>query len=389
MAAQVPGARLKVLYLIDGLLIGGAEKSLLEIIRRFRVTEAIVCTLYRSVPLRPAYEAAGLRVIGLDLPERYHFADGVWRVRELVRRERPALLHATLFRAGIVARLASIGTGIPLVDSFVNESYSPMRGRWLGPVQRLKWQGIRWIDRLTAPRVNAFIANSQTVALANARALRVPMERIRVIPRGRNPLDFPRRPAADLQRQRQALGLSEDDWCLLCVGRFWPVKRQADILRALPLILAAVPKTRLLLAGDGPERGALVKLAGRLGVAERVAFLGFRHDIPDILALAEVVISASEYEGLPGAVVESMLAERPLVLSRIPIHAEMIREEETGLFFNLYDPTDLARQVLRLRAEPDLGPRLARAAAVVARECYDVARVAARYEAIYRELCDG
>lgn len=381
-----PATRPKVIFLIDGLLVGGAEKSLLDIARHFRGTEAVFCHIYRDAPLKPAFEAAGIRVISLNVPGRYAFPTAIHRVHEVIRQEQPDLIHATLYRSCIVSRFVARKCGIPLVNSFVNESYGPERYRSLSVTQKFKRDGLKWLDRHTVPWVDLFISNSDTIAISNRRYLRIPNDKVATIYRGRSLEDYQSHNEVEHADMLATLGVSPESARLLCVGRLWPHKRHADLIRALPLILAAHADAVLLLAGDGPERASLERLAVETGVQSRVRFLGIRHDIPALLQIAALVVSASEYEGLPGAVIEAMLAERPVVLSSIPVHQEMIHEDETGLFFTLHDSEALARQVVRLLDDRALQARLAGAALAEAREKYDIRKVAAHYEKTYREL---
>ncbi|MDT8441707.1 MAG: glycosyltransferase [Desulfuromonadales bacterium] len=377
---------MKVLFLIDGLLVGGAEKSLLEIVRHFDATDAVFCHIYPDSPLKPAFEAAGIRVISLNVPGRYSFRTAIREVKKVVRQEQPDLIHATLYRACIVSRFVTWKTNIPLVNSFVSESYGPVRYQGCSFMQRRKRDGLKWLDLLTSRWVDLFVANSKTIATSNARYLHLQESKVRVIYRGRSAGDFTPLTLADADSLRGSLGIDTDAAKILCIGRLWPMKRHDDIIRALPAIHSSHPDTILLFAGDGPERQRLEQLATSLGVADKVRFLGVRHDIPALLQIADVVITASEYEGLPGSVIEAMLAQRPVVLSRIPVHQEMIRDGETGLLFTLHDSDDLAKQGLRLLNAPELRQRLAGAALAEAREKYDIRKVSAQYEEVYREL---
>jgi glycosyltransferase involved in cell wall biosynthesis len=113
---------------------------------------------------------------------------------------------------------------------------------------------------------------------------------------------------------RAALNLGEGTSVFLQIADFVPRKRHRDLLRAFAML---PPSTRLLLAGDGPELGAMVLLARDLGIVDRVRFLGQRNDVPVLLALADAVLLVSEQEGLPRCVLEAMAMERPVVGTRV------------------------------------------------------------------------
>ena len=128
----------KVLYLIDTLAVGGAERSLLDIARRFTRVEPVMAHLYPAKDLKPAFEDAGIPVISLDIEQEYGLLEGLRRFKSVVERENPDLIHATLFRSEVIARLVAAWTGVPLVGSFVNDSYAASRWKGLSTQQKVK-----------------------------------------------------------------------------------------------------------------------------------------------------------------------------------------------------------------------------------------------------------
>ena len=95
---------------------------------------------------------------------------------------------------------------------------------------------------------------------------------------------------------------------ILMVGRLAPPKRPDLALRALAAVRAEIPEAELHVVGDGPLRADAEQLAAQLGVVDAVRFLGYREDVPALLAEAECALLASDYEGCPLAVVEAMAA---------------------------------------------------------------------------------
>ncbi len=142
---------------------------------------------------------------------------------------------------------------------------------------------------------------------------------------------------------------------LLAMGRLHPNKDFPTLLRAMALLPR---KAHLVLAGEGPERGALQSLARELGVAERVSFLGWRRDVGALLAASEMLIVPSRIEPLGNVVLEGFSAARPVVASAAEGPRELIEEGRTGLLVPIGDHAALARAIGSLLADP------ARAAAI-------------------------
>ena len=248
---------MKVLHLIDTLEIGGAEQSLLAILQRFRVVQPVMCHIYPGDTLRPAYEAAGILTISLDIPGKYAFPQAITRVRHVIETEQPDLIHTTLFRADVVGRMAGWSAHRPVVSSFVNDSYSSVRRGSLSPAGRVKLRGVQEIDRITARLVCHFVAVSQATKASNCRALSIPEHKVSVIYRGRDAAPFLNVADGQVCALRAELGLDQATPVLINVARLLQRKGQVDLIRAMPAVLARFPHTRLLIAGDGPDRTLL------------------------------------------------------------------------------------------------------------------------------------
>ncbi len=136
---------------------------------------------------------------------------------------------------------------------------------------------------------------------------------------------------------------------LLAMGRLHPNKDFATLLRALALLPGEV---HLALAGDGPERAALDALARELGVAGRVAFLGWRRDIGALLAASEVLVVPSRIEPLGNVVLEGFAASRPVVAAAADGPRELIEPGRTGLVVPIGDAAAMAEALAGLLADP-------------------------------------
>jgi glycosyltransferase involved in cell wall biosynthesis len=375
---------MKILHLIETLDVGGAEQSLLQILPRLRASEPRMCHIYQGARLKPAYEAEGIPVFSLDLPPKYHFVTAVRQVEALVQQERPALIHTTLFRAEVVGRIVGARLGIPVVCSFVSECYADIRWRTLSPAGRVKLKGVQLVDRLTAPWASHFIANSDAVKHSESRSLRVSLEKISVIHRGRDPAQFLAPVTAEHDRSlRASLDIPAGAPIAINVGRLVDSKGQAELVEAFARVASALPEAVLLIAGEGPERDNLTSRVQSSGLGRAVRLLGRRDDVPQLLALANVFAFPSHYEGHPGAVVEAMFAGKPIVVSDIPVHRETITHEVTGLVVPLRDPEALAAAMLSMLRHPESAAAMGARAREAATQRFHIDRSAAQYDALY------
>jgi glycosyltransferase involved in cell wall biosynthesis len=148
----------------------------------------------------------------------------------------------------------------------------------------------------------------------------LPGEKLRVIHPGSDP---GRLEAGNRERGRNSLGLSSAQPLLLTVAALVDCKGHETLLRSLAQVAEQFPGLQLALAGEGPLRSRLERLAADLGVAGRVRFLGFRSDIPDLLQAADVCVIPSHLEGICSTLIETMLAGRPVVTTLVGGMAEV------------------------------------------------------------------
>lgn len=178
---------------------------------------------------------------------------------------------------------------------------------------------------------------------------------------------------------RSALGLAAEDPLFLLVAEFNPGKRHRDAVRALAKL--SHPRAALAFAGVGPLMDETRRLAQALGVAQRVHFLGYRHDIPVLLRAANALLLPSEREGLPRSIMEAMAMGTPVIATPIRGVSELLAED-CGLLHAVGDTEGLARAMAHVIAEPHQAQAMAaRAQARVTR--YDLKPLLAAHEALY------
>jgi hypothetical protein len=140
----------KILYAIDTLQIGGAERSILDIATHLDDVEPVVCFLYRKDCLRSQFESRNIRVISAGLSGPYQFIEGIRRFRHILRREKPDLVVATLLRTELITRVACRLEGTPNIGTFVNDTYSPHLFAVTPLSLRLKVRFFQFWNMLTA-----------------------------------------------------------------------------------------------------------------------------------------------------------------------------------------------------------------------------------------------
>lgn len=159
---------------------------------------------------------------------------------------------------------------------------------------------------------------------------------------------------AACHEMRQAEGLSDTDFVLLCTGELNQNKDQATLIRAAAKLRNDIPNLKILLAGNGPLEAELKVLVSSLELENTVRFLGYRTDLENVVPAVDVVVSCSHREGLPLNILEAMLCGKPVAAAANRGTKELIQDERNGYLFTAGDTTALEQYILALFHSPEL-----------------------------------
>lgn len=186
-----------------------------------------------------------------------------------------------------------------------------------------------WAEKLVAKRTDLLLVmNKQDWALANRHHLATQVAQIPGM--GLSLSHFQPMTDAEKREGRRKLGFSDTDVLFSCTAEFSPRKNQQLLIRAMTQL---PPHCHLLLLGEGGQLNQCQALANELGLRKRVRFLGHQSKVRDYVALCDLVVSASRYEGLPFQLMEAMSMGLPLVASQVKGHEDLILPDYNGLLF--------------------------------------------------------
>jgi glycosyltransferase involved in cell wall biosynthesis len=368
--------RMKVLHLLKAAGIAGAETHLLALLPALRAFGADPGVILMEDPRRPQsalrgrFEGEGVPV--QTLPIRWHLDPAVAPALGAILRRIPFdVLHAHLPHGEVYGELAL--RAFPQKTLVISRHNDDRFRRWLP---------LRWVFSPSLRRAGRIIAISQAVRKFLEQVEGAAAEKVVVIPYGLDAEAFGRsaRPGA----LRREIGASSEP-IVGFMGRLTRQKGVDVLLRAFAQVERRHPAARLILAGDGPDRGALENLARSLGL-RRATFLGWRSDAADILAGADVLAMPSRWEGFGLVALEAMALGKPVVASRVSALPEIVVPEETGLLVTPGDPGALAEALLALLADRPRAERMGRAGKARALEEFPVERMAQRTAEVYHEV---
>jgi glycosyltransferase involved in cell wall biosynthesis len=351
----------KVLHVIPSVELGGAERLLVELAQGQLSRGDDVTVASSGGRLEQDLQSVGARTIRIPLRER-SLLTTLRASAALARRSlRPDVVHSHNVRAAVAAKLSVSRprSGIPHVVTV---------------------HGISHGDSRLSARLLSVVADA-VVAVAEAEArqlrstgLRIP---VRVIPNAVSPPT-----SRDRTESRRRLDIDPDVPVALCIARLAPLKRHDLLLDAWSRLPAP---TTLLCAGEGSLMHALEQQAARLGISDRVRFLGPRADIDWLLAASDLVTLASDREGLPMSVIEAMTAGVPVVATRVGGLAEIV-VPGAGLLVPPGDATALAGALSVMLSDHEWRRSASEVARSHAREQHSVDALVASYADLYDRL---
>lgn len=332
-----------------------------------------VLALTRLGPMREPLRQAGIEVTCVE--KRWKVDPGAYgRLKRQLVRLRPDLVHTWLFAANAYGRQAARSAGVRHI--IAGERCADHWKRW----HELA------IDRYLARYTDWIVTNSSGVRDFYVQH-GIAADRFVIIPNGIAPCSS--EPTSTRQELLAELRLPPETILLGAIGRFWPQKRQKDLLRAVDLLRILRPNVCLLLIGDGPDRASVERFADVIQVDSWVRFLGHRDDVDRILPHVDVYWNASGYEGQSNALMEAMAWGIPAVVSDIPGNRDLVIPGETGFLFPVGDRARLAGLTHELLEDAEQRRRMGTAARERIEREFSVERMIARHAELYRRTVLG
>jgi glycosyltransferase involved in cell wall biosynthesis len=187
---------------------------------------------------------------------------------------------------------------------------------------------------------------------------------------------------------RGELAIGDETPVLLTVSRLTWDKGYREMIEAVRLLHAEEHEFVLLAAGSGKDEAGICQAITEAGVRDIFRLLGWRDDVVDLYAAADIFVFASHREGLPISPIEAMASGLPVVLSDIPGCTEEVEDGQSGLLFPTGDAAELAERLARLLTDAELRKQIARQATERASQ-FGIEEVLARQVQLYREIANG
>ena len=360
---------------------GGPEKTIMNSPRFLTAHGYQAVCAYMHSPGCPGFAELRRRADALQAPLDSVPDYGPWdlgvvrRMLAICRREQVAIWHAHDYKSNALGLLLRRFWPMRLVTT--------VHG-WV--VRTRRTPVYYWIDRRCLRRYERVICVSEDL-VNTCLAAGVPPERCLHVPNAIDSELYQRRLPPVEARER--LGLPRDGLLLGAVGRLSAEKGFDLLIRAVGQLIREGHDVRLIIVGEGDQRGSLETLVAAQPQPDRFRLLGYRSDAIELYQAMDVFALSSLREGLPNVLLEAMAMRVPVVATRVAGVPRLVRDGETGLLINPGDVPQLTDALRRVLAAAPLRRRLAEQGRAMVEQRYSFAARMARISDIYTDLLAG
>ncbi len=362
----------KILYFITDLQVGGAERMLEKLVNSIdkKKFDVSVCSMIKGGKIASNLKNKGISVYTLNVKTPFEFFKAIKKLRRLITTKKPDILHCFMYHANIVGRLAAKGTNCKIISS--------VRGKLVNAFQRL-------VDGFTQHLVDVHTVNSLNLKRF-VKGYGIKENKIKLIYNGVNLRKL--KPTKKASTIKRALNLKNIP-TLISVAN---LRKEKDYPTLIKSVKIAQKETDLnfLVVGGGTdyedETKKIKSLVKRLNV-KNVRFLGYRGDIPNLLSISDIWISATLTEGQSNSLIEAMAMKKAIITTDIPENAEVARNGKEASLVPVSSPKKTANSIIRLIKNKKLASKLGNNAYKRVKEYFDIKHTVSKTEKLYVDIC--
>ena len=370
---------LNVCHIASGDRWAGAEVQIATLLKCLANDKDISLSAIVLNPGRLAEEIQRLGVQLMVIPERRTNIFSIFRQASgFLRGKRVHILHSHRYKENLLAIFLARRLDIPVLIRTQHGLIEPHKG-----FRDVKQKLLHSVDRLTA-RWAADRVIGVSMELADRLRRDLGAQKVTPIPNG---IDIDQvRSDLSVAEARQRLGIEPGSYVLGTASRLEPVKRLDIFLQAAHQISDHYPQARFVIAGEGKEEDRLRELARKLGIGERVLFLGHRDDIFDVLRAFDILAIPSDHEGLPMVVLEALAMGLVVVAREVGGMSEVLTDGVTGILVQSNSAAPLAAACMKALADEGWRQRMGMAARNLVAQEFSAERTGGQVAQLYRSL---
>ena len=387
----------KVAHIITRLILGGAQENTLHTVRGLKDKKDYEVCLISGPPLGPEgslveeAQAQGVEPIIVDSLRRdiYPWLDlkSFFILYHLIKKKRYSIVHTHSSKAGILGRIAAWLAGTPVIIHTIHGlPFHEYQSRILNFIYVN-------LERLVAPITDKIITVCDRMWEKAYQAGVAPKNKFVTVYSGMELDSFIRagqsnKSMAQLKNMRKRLGIEDDELVVGKIARLFPLKGHTFLLEAAARVVREYPKAKFLLVGEGILRKSLEKQADDLGIRDKIVFSGLvpREQIPEYIALMDIVVHTSLREGLARVIPQAFAERKPVISFQIDGADELVKDDHTGFLVQPYDVAGLAEAIESLLKDGDLRQRMGADGRALVDPKFRVEEMVSGIDTLYKEL---
>jgi glycosyltransferase involved in cell wall biosynthesis len=373
--------RRKILHIINSLEVAGAESMLVTTITHLSKQKfpSVVCSLSRRGGLQKDIEKLGIKIYFLNYTSIFNLPKMVTTVAgilQIIKKEKIDLIHTHLYGSCIVGRIVGwFSRKKEIITTLHNVD------RWLHP-KCLEHKIMLKIYILTSWFTrNTFIGVSKEVIRWYREVIKGGEFHLIYNFIDVDEFSWEKIEKGKVERLRKGLGISSDEFVLICVARFREQKGHKYLIEAIRGIEDR--KVKLLLVGDGELREECERRVKEYNLEERIKFLGERRDVKEFIALADAMVLSSLWEGLPIVTIEGMALKKPVIATRVGGVSEIVNDGVTGILVEPKDVEGLRRAIIRLYKDEEMRKKMGEESRKLVEEKFNAKKQVKKIEKLY------
>lgn len=375
---KITVSKIRILQLVNGFSIGGAERKLLELIKfidreKFDMT---ICSVGIGGPLKKAFEETGFDVFLFTKKHRFDFTQ-VIKVAKLMKERKIDIVMSTLFYADIIGTLAALIAKVPYRISWETSSHPSESDE-----DKLRH---RLAYRFCMKFVDKIVSVSDGVKQFLIKKRHIDPSKIYTIHYG---ADLTKFHSLNGKYKRQELGFRADERIIGTVARLTVQKGHIYLIDAAPEIIKKFPQIKFVFVGDGPLKATLENKIKNLSLESYFTFLGVRYDVNEIMNIFDIFMLPSLFEGLPNVILEAMASSRPIIATAVDGTPEAIIDGECGILVPPRDVKALSENAVKLLSNPAFARQLGTKARQRVEQYFSQEQQIAKFHELYQSMID-
>jgi len=334
--------------------------------------QVFAACLREGGPYEDKLRRIGVKVKNFDLKTLMDIRI-ILRLVRYIKQNKIDIVETAVFPSDVYGRVSARLANVPIIISTMH--------RVEDHKQEAIYRVLFLADTLTMPLTTRIIAVSEAVKNYLISWHKVKPDKIRVVYNGINTYKY--NSNLNIEEYKKKLSLQHDIPTVALIGRLVKLKGVNYFLEAAASILRSGKRVQFVVVGDGPLKERLIKQAKNLRISQHVHFIGFREDIPQILAVIDILVVPSLFEGLPLTILEAMHTGKAIIASRVGGIPEAIKDGETGILVSPRDCHALTKGILELLKDPEKRKQMGEKGKQRALQHFEVERMVKEYASIY------